>query len=417
MRYKVQTARRLIPVLVIALAACAKEEMPPGTGPDFEAPSVVEMFPEPGSAVPDLDEDAYVRFDEPLGDPRSVARVVETSPAWLYEINAGRRNVRIRPRDGWRQGVVYTFRIPPGIRDLVRNQTRETIEFLFSTGTEISDTRTTGTVRDRETVRAVRAIAVQVIGGDSVPYAAVSDTGGNFMLPALPVGDYWAFAFRDQNQNRILDRDFEPHDSGRVILSERTSVVRLDLWLTTPDSTPPQLGFAEATDSLHIRLEFDDLLEPDAPLGEASIRVAVSATGEEWPVSEFTVGALPVVDSTSSDAADADSSAAEVDPQAEPVTPEPADQGEISPEEPAEPGSLGVERARPERFVSVRLGRALSAGTYDVSARGFLNLRMLPGGGDTTIVYVPPEPLPEPEAQEAGDEAAVEGAVGDEAGP
>jgi hypothetical protein len=417
MRRKVHTARRLIPVLAIALAACAKEEMPPGTGPDFEPPSVVEMFPEHGSTVPDLDEDAYVGFDEPLGDPRSVARVVETSPAWSYEINAGRRNVRIRPRDGWRPGIVYTFRIPPGLRDLVRNQTREPIEFLFSTGTEISDTRTTGTVWDRETVVAVRQIAVQVIGGDSVPYAAVTDTGGNFTLPALPVGDYWAFAFRDQNQNRILDRGFEPHDSGRVILSDRTSVARLDLWLTSPDSTPPQLGSAEATDSLHIRLGFDDLLEPDAPLGEASVRVARAATGEEWPVSEFVVGALPVVDSTSSDAADADSIEADADLQADPITPEPTDQGEISPDETVEPGWVAVEKTRPQRFVSVRLGRALSEGTYDVSARGFLNLRLLAGGGDTTIVYEPPDPLPEPEPLDAVGEEEVESAVGEEVGP
>lgn len=417
MKRRVHAARRLIPVLAMTLAACAKEEMPPGTGPDFKAPSVVEMFPEYGSAVPDLDEDAYVGFDEPLGDPRSVARVVETSPAWLYEINAGRRNVRIRPRDGWKPGVVYTFRIPPGLRDLVRNQTDEPIEFLFSTGTALSDTRTTGTVRDRETVGAARQIAVQVIGSDSVPYAAVSDTGGNFTLPALPVGDYWAFAFRDQNQNRILDRDFEPHDSGRVILLERTSVVRLDLWLTTPDSTPPQLRSAEATDSLHVRLEFDDLLEPDAPLGEASIRVALAGTGEEWPVSEFVVGALPVVDSTSSSSADADSTGADVDLQADPITLEPADQGEISPDETLEPGSVGVEKARPERFVSVRLGRALSEGAYDVSARGFLNLRLLTGGGDTTIVYEPPQPLPEPEPLEVGGEESVEGAVEEEGRP
>jgi len=64
----------LAPVLAIVVAACARQEMPPGTGPDFDPPAVVEMFPEYGTAVPDIDEDAFVRFDEPMGDPRSVAR-------------------------------------------------------------------------------------------------------------------------------------------------------------------------------------------------------------------------------------------------------------------------------------------------------------------------------------------------------
>jgi hypothetical protein len=69
--------------------------------------------------------------------------------------------------------------------------------------------------------------------------------------------------------------------------------------------------------------------------------------------------------------------------------------------------SSDVERSRPQRFVTVRLGRALSDGTYDVAARGFLNLRLLVGGGDTTMVYVAPPPpaeIPEPEnGEEMGD--------------
>ena len=238
--------RNLLLGVALIGAACAREEMPPGTGPDFEAPAVVEMFPLPRSAVPDLDEDAFVRFDEPMGDPRSVSRLVETSPAGLYLINAGRKSVRIRPSDGWRPGVVYTFRIPPGLRDLVRNQTREPIEFLFTTGPEFFDTRAGGAVWDRETVRRVRDIAVHVIGGDSIPYAAVTDTGGNFALSGLPPGDYWAFAFRDQNRNRTLERDFEPHDSGRVSLSDSATLVQLELWLTPPDSTPPLLASGTA---------------------------------------------------------------------------------------------------------------------------------------------------------------------------
>jgi hypothetical protein len=71
-------------------------------------------------------------------------------------------------------------------------------------------------------------------------------------------------------------------------------------------------------------------------------------------------------------------------------------------------------RARPQRFVSVRLARPLAAGEYDVSARGFLNLRLLAGGGDTTFVYEPPAPVPVEEPGEA--EAGEEGLETEEAG-
>lgn len=377
--------------LTVACAACAREEMPPGTGPDFEAPAVVEMFPLSGAAVPDLDEDAYVKFDEPLGDPRSLARVIETSPAWQYEINAGRRTVRIRPIDGWRPGVVYTFRIPPGVRDLLRNLTREPIELLFTTAPEFFDSRAAGAVWDRETVRRVRDIAVLVVGEDSIPYAAVTDTGGNFAFRGLPVGDYWAFAFRDQNRNRTLERDFEPHDSGRVSLSDSTSIVQLELWLTSPDSTPPLLGSAVARDSLTLRLEFDDLLEPDASLYGASVGVVEAGTGQELPIAEFVVGDLA--------------------PAAVPeegVEPDSLD-GEIALDDAEQIPAVQDERARPQRFVSVRLGRPLVGGDYEVSARGFLNLRLLAGGGDTTFVYEPPAAVPEEEPAGEGNEGEEDG--------
>jgi hypothetical protein len=279
--------------------------------------------------------------------------------------------------------VVYTFRIPPGLRDLVRNATREPIELLFTTGPEFFESRAGGTVWDRETVRKVRDIAVQVVGEDSIPYAAVTDTGGNFAFRGLPIGDYWAFAFRDQNRNRTLERDFEAHDSARVSLSDSSVIAQLELWLTSPDSTAPLLGSIAANDSLNLRLEFDDLLEPDASLEGASVNVVAIGTGDEWPVAEFAVGdlAVPV---EPEEGVEPDSAAREVEPG----------DAEVSP-------VVEDERARPQRFVSVRLARPLAGGDYVVSARGFLNLRLLAGGGDTTFVYEPPPPVSEEEPAES----------------
>lgn len=415
---------KLLLSLAIVCTACAREEMPPGTGPDFEAPVVVEMFPAHGSSVPDIDGHAYVKFDEPLGDPRSLARQIETSPAWLYEIKAGRSDVRIRPLDGWRPGVVYTFRIPPGLRDLVRNQTREPIEVLFTTGAEFVDSRTTGAVWDRETVRKARDILVHVVGGDSVPYSAVTDTGGSFALAGLPTGDYWAFAFQDQNRNRTLEREFEPHDSSRVNLSDSALVAELELWLTAPDSTAPLLALAQARDSLTLRLEFDDLLEPDVPLADAAVRVSDAVTGEEWPVMEFVVGDL---------AATVDSVAAGEEPETgrqptdaeraeEPARPEPVPVEAPPLRSPSDSGAVAPPeevRSRPQRFASVRLGRPFAAGSYRVSARGFVNLRGLAGGGDTTFVYEPPVVAPEEEVEESGavpSDPEADGSTGTEEG-
>ena len=61
-----------------------------------------------------------------------------------------------------------------------------------------------------------------------------------------------------------------------------------------------------------------------------------------------------------------------------------------------------------------RFARPLAGGDYDVSARGFLNLRLLAGGGDTTFVYEPPPPVPEEDPEEA--DASEEGLEAEEDG-
>lgn len=380
---------------ILAAAACAREEMPPGTGPDFQPPQVTEMVPAPRSAVPDLRDHAHVRFDEPLGDPRFVERMLETSPAWLYEVTAGRRDVRIRPRDGWQPGVVYTFTIPPGLRDLVRNQTREPIVFLFTTGVRFEDTRTGGNVWDREAVRPARDISILVMGADSVPYATVTDTAGAFALEGLPAGGYWAYAYRDQNRNRVLDRAFEPHDSARVDLRDSTAVAEVQLWITPPDTTPPVLLTVEATDSATVSLEFDDLLEPDAPFDSTFVRIIGRGGDEPWPVRDIVVG-TPAPEDTTTAAADS----SEVPPGLEVREEEGGPPGLVEGDSTEAEAVRVPERARPERRVTVRLLRALEAGEYSVAAGGFVNLRGLTGGGDTTFVYEPPPPAPE-EMEEA----------------
>lgn len=399
---------------VAVFAGCAREEMPPGHGPDFEPPAVVEMFPAHGAVVPDLDDDAFIQFDEPLGDPRSMERSFVTSPAWPYIVKVGRRNARIRPRDGWRRGVVYQFTLPPGVRDLIRNQTREPIEFLFSTADTITATTTQGRVLDRVTVRTVRDARVLVIGPDSVPYSAVTDTGGKFSVISLPLGDYWAFAFRDQDRNLVLDRTFEAHDSGRVELPDFRSEVTLELWLVPPDSTPPVLVSAQSLDSVRVELSFDELLEPDWLLDSASVEVRRQDTGEVWPTESFLVGPLDVVEDLTpeGEAEDAETLTPEaedvegvVDPVAQALVDE--ESGMVADTSSAV-GPVPEERSRPYGTVTVLLGRPLETATYEVSARGFANLRHFVGGGDTTFVY---EPQPDPQVPAPVEDDSISGVL------
>jgi hypothetical protein len=419
-------------VLVALVSTCANIEAPPGSGPDFEPPTVLERYPAPGAVVPDLDGDASLRFDEPIQSPRNLERGLDLSPAWDWRFNPNTRGFSVRPRDGWRPGVVYHVRIPRGVSDLLRNMTRTSIEWTFSTGPEISQTRIDGTIYDRIQGAGTRDARILFLPQDSTPYSVVSDTGGAFSMHSLPPGDYLVLGFLDQNRNRRLDRQVETYDSALVSLPDSISRYVLDLWMTPPDSTPPVLVEATGFDTVTVVLEFDEPLEPEASLD--SVRVTVSSVrggpalpilgmrigqpgtpatvpggragpagqppdslrDEEIDIRQDSLRVLEEVEVTDSLPGAADSVSAAEDSVSAADSLAAVTPAAGTPDEPVRPdrpvlGSAEA-RERPFPFLIVTLEQALTEDTFRVSVSGVSNLRGLTGGGDTTFVYVAPLP-------------------------
>lgn len=378
-------------VLLALLAACAKEEPPPGTHPDNIAPRPVELRPEYGASVPGFDGAAKVRFDEPLANPRNLERQVTGSPAGRYLVKPGRSGLEVRPADGWREGVIYYIKLEAGVSDLLRNRTLSPVEWLFAVGGEVPPTEAGGRVIDRVSGRGARGLRVLFLGADSIPYTVVSDTGGVFKIPGLPYGDYEAVGFSDENRDFKYDSAFEPGGRTPFVLTRAENEVSVDVVVLPADTTPPVLTAAEAADRLTVRLEFDDPLDPDADLAGATLTVRDTAAGRTIEVAAFTVGTLtptaPLPDSlvTPDSLAVPDSVAADTTAAEPPAGPD------------LTPASTRV---------TVSLATPLTAGTYVVEAAGFPNLRGLEGGGSAEFRYEPP---PEPESEAAPEPAAGEG--------
>jgi len=397
-------------VCALAVVGCAREEPPPGTPPDFRPPVVREVVPEPGSIVPGFKGSLRLRFDEPIADTRGIVRQIQGSPAYRYKFTQRRAGIDVRPDDGWRPGVVYRFRIPAGIRDLLSNPTIRPIDLVLSTGPPITETRGEGVLRNRVTDRPVlggRILFLRpaadsgVYMGDSIPYTAVSDTGGHFSLRSLPPGEYRVYGFQDLNSNLRLDRALEPNDSARMTLAGETSVATVHLWLVEPDSTPPILVTASVPADTLVEFEFDEPLDPGQPMDSVEVAVSSVATGRAVETGRLRIGAVaeraPAFGAQAAPrrlAFAPDTTApAGADTLARPV-PEP-----LLPPAPdtaaGRPGGGPPARQLPSRFVTVSLLASLEYGEYAISARGFRNLRHLRGGGDTTFVYVaPPDMLP-----------------------
>ena len=431
------TGRRGVPPAVaptIGLAlgllavACAKEAPPPGTRPDNVPPRPVLIEPTYGVSRPGFDGSARVRFDEPLSNPRGLTREVVGSPAGRYEVSPSRSGIDIRPEDGWREGVVYYLKLGGGVTDLLRNRRTTPVEWLFSTGPEIRDTEVTGRVIDRVTARGMRGAQILFLAADSVPYTAVSDTGGVFRLPGLPYGAYQAAAFTDQDRDFEYDADFEPGGTVDFALDASEERAELEILVLPADTTPPVLASAEPRDSVTLRLEFDDPLDPDADLSDVSLTVRDSLSGEALAVDTFAVGDLPRPEPETAESLAAADTVAVPDTVAMPDTvavPDTVARPDTvaAPDSVAVPDSVAAADSVPpppelepaRAYLSVRLVAPLSAGTYRVTVDGVPNLRDLRGGGEASFEYEPPPP-PEDEAEDEAEAMEAEAADSDAAG-
>lgn len=398
-------------VVGMLAAGCAREEAPPGSLPDTRPPQVASTRPDDGAVVPGFDASLRIQFDEPVNVSPGYLRQIFVSPAWRLATDFGFSDFRVRPEEGWRDGVIYTFRFPANLADILGNRREEGFDLRFSTGPPILPTRASGRLLDRVDGGGIRDGRVIFLSesGDSIPYSAVSDTGGVFELEALPPGRYTAWGFEDLNANLRLDRNLEPYDSVAFELPDSTSSARITLRAVEPDSTPPVLAVAEALDSVTVRLEFDDPLEPEQDTTAVRVAVSDTATGRAWPVEAWNVGQLPAAaDSADADTADADTAAADT-ALADTAVADEAATGDSVPtdttdaEPAAEPDTLAADAAPdttsvsaaradsvplPSRELIVRLGRPLEDGAiYRVRVEGVINLRGLEGAGDTTFVH------------------------------
>lgn len=386
--------------------ACASEQPPPGALPDHQPPQIESIEPAPDSIVPGFQGAVRIRFDEPVQvTDGSFLQQLVASPLEVYRMEKGFSDIRLQPRDGWRDSVVYCMEIPAGIRDLLSNRTEIGTQFCFSTGVEMIDSEVTGTVLNAETgLPEVAASIVFLQPPDSVPYGGLTDDNGQFELRALPSGTYSSFAYVDQNRNFRLDRSLEPYDSATV---SSFSGARPDLLfrLVEPDSTPPRLLRAQVRDSFTVELEFDEPLVRPQP-GDPGITLTDTTGTIPYGVFGLRMG----------DAASVSF------PDAPGATPESPEAGADSAQAPADPPAVQDSATAPAiavdelptRFVTVRLVEALVSGTYRVGAEGFTNMRLLEGGGDTTFVADVPEPVVPPSIDSTAiDDTAANRAAGD----
>lgn len=385
-----RAAARLLVAAGVGVLACARPYAPPGGEPDRSPPRLVSVTPEPLAVVAAGNQPVTFRFDERLSERGFSEALVTVSPLdSALRVDRSGGEVRVRIDGGWRPGRVYRVVLLPGIRDLFGNERSQQSEVVFSTGDPIGNTALAGMVIDRVTGQPAQNGVVEALHRSAdARYTAIADSSGFYSLRYLPLGEYDVHAFDDLNRNRRRD-GLEPVDIGHAaVFAAPTDTVALIFSTLSPDTTAPRVARAQALDSLHVRIEFDDPADPAlAPeVVRAQVHALPDSTAYADVVRIITAAVFQDERRAAADSAAADTAAADRPPGAAADTA-------------AAAAPAAETELLPVRELVLRLDRPLLPGSYTVTVSGLTNLHGLTGGGTARFdVAAPPTPEPEPPA-------------------
>lgn len=385
--------------LPLVLQGCARPGAPRGGPEDDIPPLVVETFPEANATVEPPQGPVIVRFSERISE-RAASGPLDQ--AVLVSPESGPVRVRVRgdrleilPEEGFRSGLVYRVRIAPVIRDRFQNVMPEPFELVFSTGAPVLPNAIAGLAWDRITGEPVRDLRVEAATpSDETLHLARTDTAGIFDLRHLPEGPITLTAYQDRNRNRTFDLN-EPAGQSALLLGAADTLLVL-LPILTPDTSAARLLRAELDDSVTVRLEFDDPLDPDA-----ATLTMVSLAADSVPVS----GIVGVFAKARLDELRALEAERALEGEGGPPgvagggPPAPAPPGgAVSAGSPASPRTGPDGTPLPERELYLRLSEPAPVDVeVTVQVSGVRNLMRVAGGGGTarfTRSAPPPAPAP-----------------------
>ncbi len=246
--------------------------MPPGGPEDRFPPYVIETVPDTFSVVEPGLRDIFIRFSERISERASGGTlndaVVVSPTAGQVRVRHRREGIAIHLEEGLLPNRIYRITVLPVVNDMFGNNLRDAFDLVISTGGEFVPNVVAGMVEDRVTGRAVRDVRVEARffqDDDTLVHWNVSDSAGVFSLRYVPDGEYEVGGWQDRNRDREVGSR-EPQAAftpGALATSPDTGFSILTL--IEPDTTPPRLARVNIVDSLTLRFEFDDYLEPTAP--------------------------------------------------------------------------------------------------------------------------------------------------------
>ena len=205
---------RALPMIALALAACAQVREPSGGVKDTQAPRLVDAEPADGSTGFTGDR-ILLHFDERVRLDRASDKLLISPPlkAKPDVRMAGADGVLIELRAPLESNTTYLFNLEDAIADLSEGNRANGLVYVISTGDHIDSLMVRGRVRDAMTDEAAKDIIVMLYSPENdsgftrggPDYFTRTRADGSFKLEHLRAGSYSLHALFDQNGNHRYD--------------------------------------------------------------------------------------------------------------------------------------------------------------------------------------------------------------------
>jgi hypothetical protein len=265
--------------VIVAAGACARPAAPPGGPSDSRPPVVIATYPMELGTLDELDGAIRFEFDERISERvagGSIDAAVSISPeAGVLKVRHSRTALTVEVEEGFEAGLVYRVTLQAVVADMFGNQMKDPFELVFSTGGDPVPTTLAGQVWERVSGLGSNGAIVLATDSGGLTHRSVANQDGIFAFRYLPGGGFQLTAFDDLNRNGEVDSVEVQGGVGTSL--EVGDTVFVDLSILAPDSSAAVAMTAVSIDSVTVALEFDDMLDPEAPL--ESVTLVVTTEG------------------------------------------------------------------------------------------------------------------------------------------
>jgi len=263
-------------IFLIWFHGCATPMAPTGGEPDRTGPKLISTDPESGSVNFDGDEVEFT-FDQ-FVDRNSFRQNVSIEPdlGIEFEVKFSRKKATVSFESPLPENTTVAVRVGSDVTDTNRNKMGVPVDLALSTGPVLDNGKIVGRVIDAETGETDSGSRVLLYRDDAeiterAIYMAETDTSGTVEFSYISEGTYRAFWLRDQNRNRIWEREREqaqPFYVNTFEVSRDDSVYIGELYVSSPDTTSPKIEGVGLFSERRLRLRASEPLiwEDDAEI-------------------------------------------------------------------------------------------------------------------------------------------------------